>query len=296
MPFARHFIALAVVVCAGLLAVAQTVDDAESLAFAKKKLDVAKKAYQTEADAFVKSIEASFDGREAAAREVANKKLVEQVKKERDAFKKWGDLPAKAERTKVVESRARLAEAYLEAARDYLRLKRDDAVEAVEKEHREFVVSSAILTGKKAYLSSLRHFNLKVENRWFANDGTAPTNEGVELKLRGGPVPHTILIVPVSRSVGEVSYNSMGKYVRLRAEVGVPKIEENAQDPQTPLVFEVLGDNKTLWRSKPVAKLDEFQSVDVKMEKVKILTLRVNCPEGNAWARAVWFEPMLIEP
>ena len=88
----------------------------------------------------------------------------------------------------------------------------------------------------------------------------------------------------------------MGKYVRLRAEVGVPKIEENAQDPQTPLVFEVLGDNKTLWRSKPVAKLDEFQSVDVKMEKVKILTLRVNCPEGNAWARAVWFEPMLIEP
>lgn len=296
MPFARHSLAAVVVICAGLLGVAQDKNDADALSFAKKKLDAAKKAYKAEADAFVKSVEAIFDEREAAAREIANKKAVEQVKKDRDAFKKWGEVPAKAERTKVIEARARLADAYLEAARDYLRLKQDDAVEAVEKEHREFMVASAIQTGKRAWLSTLKPFNIRVENRWFTSNGKAPFDEMLPLRMKGEVAPHSLFIVPISLSHCEVSYVLAGKYTRLIADIGVPKLEDFSENPASGLVFEVMGDGKSLWKSKPVTKLDEYQHLDVKLDKVNTLKLRVNCPGANAWARSVWFEPMVIEP
>ena len=40
-----------------------------------------------------------------------------------------------------------------------------------------------------------------------------------------------------------------------RSAVGVPNHEGIAGPPATPLVFEVLGDNKSLWKSEPVSKL-----------------------------------------
>lgn len=296
MPFARYSLVALVVICGGLLGVARDMNDDETLAFTKKILDAARNAYKSEADVFVKTIETSFDKREEVARETANKKAVEQVKKEREAFKKWGEVPAKAERTKVIEARARLADAYLEAARNYLRLKQDDAVEAVEKEHREFVVSSAIQTGKRAWLSTLKPFNIRVENRGFTSNGMAALDDPLPLKMKGEAAPHSLYIVPITRSHCELNYVLAGKYTRLIADIGVPKLEDFSENPASGLVFEVMGDGKSLWKSKPVTKLDEYQHLDVKLDKVKTLTLRVNCPGANAWARSVWFEPMVIEP
>jgi hypothetical protein len=44
-----------------------------------------------------------------------------------------------------------------------------------------------------------------------------------------------------------------------------------------------------------VTTLDTFQTCTTKVEKVKALTLQVHCPDKSNWARAVWFEPILVE-
>jgi hypothetical protein len=87
-----------------------------------------------------------------------------------------------------------------------------------------------------------------------------------------------------------------GKPYTLRGNVGVPSIEEARNPPATPLQFEILGDGKSLWKSEPIQKLDAYETFQVKLEKVKHLTLRVHCPGPNAFARSTWFEPILIEP
>jgi hypothetical protein len=92
-----------------------------------------------------------------------------------------------------------------------------------------------------------------------------------------------------------MSYTLGGKWTVLRATVGVPTIEEKTGNPATGLIFEVLGDGKSLWKSEPVTVIDTFQTCAVKVEKVKTLTLKVHCPGANFWARSVWFEPVLIE-
>jgi hypothetical protein len=112
----------------------------------------------------------------------------------------------------------------------------------------------------------------------------------------GEPSPHALYMVPVSNAMADTNYTLAGKYTRFLAEVGIPKLGENQQDPATGQVFEVLGDGKSLWKSKPVTKMDELQKVDVKVDKVKTLQLRVHCAGANAWARTAWFEPVVIEP
>ena len=69
----------------------------------------------------------------------------------------------------------------------------------------------------------------------------------------------------------------------------------HGENPATALTFEVLGDGKSLWKSKPVAKLDMYETCELKIDKVKTLTLRVSCPGPNTFARAMWYEPILVE-
>jgi hypothetical protein len=56
-----------------------------------------------------------------------------------------------------------------------------------------------------------------------------------------------------------------------------------------------LGDSKTLWKSKPIAKLDVYETCELRLDKIRKLTLRVICPGPNTLARAMWHEPILAE-
>jgi hypothetical protein len=263
----------------------------------KKKLDDARKEYTDQAEALKAAVGTLLDKREEAARAKRDKKLVDRVAAERDAFKARGEPPAGVARGPLVAARHKLAVTYTDAVKDYTRLKLDDAAAAAEKERVAFLVESAALAGKKSYLSSLKHFNLKVTRGWFSNAGTAPTVNNRPLKLNGEPVPHTIFIHPPTRGAAQVSYNLAGKWAVLKTAVAVPRIElENTQNAVSPLTFEVLGDDKSLWKSEPTVKVGAVQECEVKVERVKVLTLRVHCPGSDGWGRAVWYEPVLIEP
>jgi hypothetical protein len=294
MSFGTRRSACALVVISLALCAARA-DDAEGV---KKRLDEAKKAYDEEVDKFKKAIADLLDKREDDARKAGNKKLLDQITAERKAFEKQGELPAAypmALQNQMKDARGNLDKAYAAAMKDYLRLKEDAAAEAVEKEQQKFELDSALALGKRTYLVSLKHFDVRASNGWFTNNGTQPDKKDAKYTVKGEPAAHSIYLHPPSKGTGQVRYPLGGKWTVFRATVGVPKIEDNAQDPQSALTFEVVGDGKSLWKSEPVTKLDTFQTCVVRVERVKTLTLLVHAAADAEWCRAIWFEPILAD-
>ena len=115
-----------------------------------------------------------------------------------------------------------------------------------------------------------------------------------QIVLGGKESPKGIETHPTPKGQASVSYDigELGKAV-FRATVGVADIRRYG--PASPISFEVYGDGKPLWSSKPVAKWGEPQECEVKIGGVKKLELRVVCPGDAAFARAVWCEPRLCE-
>jgi hypothetical protein len=282
-------VAIALVVCPA------RADDAESV---KKRLAEAKKVYTDAVETFRKAVTDHLAKREEDARKAGNRKLVDQAKAERTAFEVGDEVPANcppALLTQMKTARADLDAAFAAAVKGYLLLKDDTAAEATEKEQQQFQVASALLFGKRVYLVALKHNALKDEKNWFTDNGALAGPGGAKIKRDGLPVPHSVHTYPPNKGTAEVSYLLAGKWTALSTSVGVPKIEDNAEPPVSPLTFEVVGDGKSLWKSEPVTKLDTFQACRLNVTKVKTLTLRVHCPQENHWARAVWFEPILAE-
>lgn len=67
---------------------------------------------------------------------------------------------------------------------------------------------------------------------------------------------------------------------------------------QGDFLFEVLGDGKSLWRSKPVHERGPFQDCRVKLDGVRTLELRVYAPRSapNRGGIAIWLDPYITRP
>jgi hypothetical protein len=267
-------------------------DDADAV---KEKLFQAKKEFDAEVQKFKKAITEHLDKREDDARKAGNKKQVDQIKVEREAFEKTGEFPPMlpvATRELLKSARSKLIGAYSTTVKELVRLKMDDAATAIEKEQQEFL-SSALALGRKAFLVTLKPFDAKVDKNWpITIDGTRDRDK---IKINGELVPHTICYVPPEKGVGQLSYTLGGKWTVFQATIGVAKTRDDAQNPHSPLTFEVVGDGKSLWKSERVTKLDTFQSCTISVDRVKTLTLRVYCPGNQDWAWSLWIEPILVE-
>jgi len=267
--------------------VSSRADDADTI---KERLFQSKKVYDVEVQKFKKSISDLLDKREDLARTLGDKKQLDEVKAQRKAFEEAGEPPTGlpvAVTTQIRSARATLDKAYQTTVRDSIKSKQDTAADVAEKERQHFLVSSAFLFGKRTSLSSLKAFNIATYNNTFVADAKHTRD--------GEIVPHCVFLHPPARGDSKASYPLAGKWVGLRVTVGVPLSVENGAKISSPLTFEILGDGKSLWTSEPVSKFDMFQTCEVNVEKVKILTLRVGCPEHNGWAQAVWFRPTLVE-
>ena len=65
-------------------------------------------------------------------------------------------------------------------------------------------------------------------------------------------------------------------------------------EPVSAVVFEVLGDDKSLWKSSPIGKARQLQECAVDVTGVDVLELRVTS-QGSHWGlHAVWLEPRLV--
>jgi hypothetical protein len=109
------------------------------------RLDNAKDTYLDEIESQRKTLIEALDRKEESARNVGNKKLVDQVKAERSAFLDEGTLP-KAVRTTTYTKSTKLAKDKVEAAfvaaiKEYLMAKKDPEADAVEQEKKDFLAN-----------------------------------------------------------------------------------------------------------------------------------------------------------
>src|SRR5262245_5215169 len=103
----------------------------------RKKLEAAKKTFATESEKIRKEVLDHLAKREEAARKDGNKKLVDQIKTERDAYEEKEELPKTAPtalKQRAGTALTALEGAYGTAIKEYTRAKQDTEAAAVEKE------------------------------------------------------------------------------------------------------------------------------------------------------------------
>lgn len=114
-------------------------DDPDPVTAAYQK---AKDAHQKELERLRKELLDALQKREDAARNDGNKKLVDQVKAEREAFEAGGALPkivpTTGYRAGVKSANAGMLAAYKDAVKGYVKAKLDDKAAAAEAELKEF--------------------------------------------------------------------------------------------------------------------------------------------------------------
>jgi hypothetical protein len=60
-------------------------------------------------------------------------------------------------------------------------------------------------------------------------------------------------------------------------------------------VFEIYGDGKSLWTSRPVQEPRDIQEFNISVSGVEVLELRVVAERVNHGLHAVWVEPRLLQ-
>jgi hypothetical protein len=156
---------------------------------------------------------------------------------------------------------------------------------------------SASTNGAVLYLSDLKEKRHEV---WEYHPGFGFGTNGrfldgkVEksIVLGGMPSPKGILAHPTTNGAAKVIYDVKGReYKFFEATIGVN--DDRHYGPHTALIFEVLGDGKLLWQSKPVAGWGQPQPCSIALPAIAELELRVRCPGDASFAFAVWCEPRL---
>jgi hypothetical protein len=141
----------------------------------------------------------------------------------------------------------------------------------------------------RTYLSDLQEFEcivgfgtlLKGKNL----SGDIITTNGVK-SYKG------LLIHPPSEGFSTVKYR-LGGLEAYAVEAKVA-IDDAVRGSATPLTFQVVGDGKVLWSSKPIQARGDTQDCRVEVGGVQVLELRVVCPGWYGRAHAVWVDPYLL--
>jgi hypothetical protein len=110
------------------------------------------------------------------------------------------------------------------------------------------------------------------------------------LTAAGKSSPHGLWMHPPQyNSFSTVTYDL---HRRARTLYAYVRVTDDSL-PFTALAFQVFGDGKLLWMSPPVAKGDAVRC-EARLNEVRFLELRVNCPGRNEGAGGAWFEPQIL--
>jgi hypothetical protein len=155
------------------------------------------------------------------------------------------------------------------------------------------------------YLSDMQEFDVKVY-RQFAKKGNLGFGEGDpryangKIRVNGKETPNGLATHALSNTQATVKYrlgntaHTFVTSVALNDSAGAPGRPPGEGKIPTPLTFQVLGDGKVLWSSKPVDVARSVQDCQVDVTGVGVLELRVDCPGSYVNAQAVWLEPRVL--
>ena len=137
---------------------------------------------------------------------------------------------------------------------------------------------------KTRYLSEMPEIGSKSVGFLKGRAGNAPI-----ITVKGVESPHGLFVKPRGKGVAEVGYDLDRKARRFKAETGID--DSALGNPSSPLLFEIWGDGKLMWKSGAVIAKGQLQGCDLNVARIKLLQLRVVCPGANGNADCVWIEP-----
>jgi hypothetical protein len=159
--------------------------------------------------------------------------------------------------------------------------------------------------GDVQYLSGMEEFGVRVVEGRFAKHGNLGYSAGRppsnRIVVDGKESPQGLSMCPASDTYARVRYRLQGMArmffasAALNDSAGAHRSPPGVGRIPTPLTFQVFGDGRLLWKSKPVDEARVVQACKVDVTGVNVLELRVDCPGPGINAQAVWLDPR-IEP
>jgi hypothetical protein len=283
----------------------------------QSKLDEVTGAYPANIEKAQKALLAVFDEKIETAIKAGNFEAVKRIKAEKEAFEKDATAPkttsmrvhfASYQRA-VKQANLDVENAYKKAIQDFTKANQLDNAEAANAGLTAFKHPSAkakpsnqtASSGNSQWLSELPEFDVKVAEGRFAKNGNLGYSAGnsSKIKFQGKESPHAISTCPVQGDCAIAKFHlpadaqTFITSAALNDSAGASGAAPGVGRINSAITFQVLGDDKVLWESKPVDVACKAQECKVDVTGVKVLELRVNCPGKYVNAHAVWLEPRI---
>jgi hypothetical protein len=144
----------------------------------------------------------------------------------------------------------------------------------------------------EVYLSDMTEFDVQMGPWKFGKNGVIGDPKDTVIAVGVKKFPKGLGMHPTANRAVRVRYALGKQAAKFVASVALNEYPTPARGLVT---FEVLGDNKVLWKSKPIQARGDVQDCMVDVSTVSILELRVTVT-GNEWnAHAVWLDPRVLK-
>jgi serine/threonine protein kinase len=146
----------------------------------------------------------------------------------------------------------------------------------------------------KTFLSDLQEFGFDgAPFGWsFGKNGQQGDIFKTPITANGVQAKKGIGLHPPENGVAKVKYKLPASSRVFEGKVGIS--EDRDSGAEDDIFFLVIGDDKLLWKSKPVRTKGEFQPFQIPVDGVKVLELRVDATSTERAAKnahAVWIDP-----
>ena len=116
-----------------------------------------------------------------------------------------------------------------------------------------------------------------------------------KLKFDGTPSPNGIYQHATGQDrKASVTFLIGNKFKRLETVAFIPSAFPQQGNPLSPIVFDIVGDGRSLWKSDPLARKGDKQSCSVSVQDIDHLTFQVNALGKNNWGLAAWHDAKLF--
>src|SRR5262249_15238021 len=146
--------------------------------------------------------------------------------------------------------------------------------------------------GPREYLSDMPEFDVKPGPWPFAKNGDFGGQPG-KIKVEGVPSPHGLGIHAPTTGFASVKYHLHKQAALFKAKTA---LNDGCSFTIGSCHFEVVSNNRVLWKSKTISKEKQVEECSVDVTNVDVLELRVVNPDiVNTGIHSVWFEPRVLQ-
>ncbi len=142
------------------------------------------------------------------------------------------------------------------------------------------------------FLTDLPEFDVQMGPWQFGKHGDLGAPGGKRITVQGRLSDKGLGVHPWDRSTTSVRYRLGRTALAFRAAVALNDTAENFGDHG--VIFEVLGDGRSLAVSRPIKARDDFDTCHLDVRGIDVLELRATTTGSHFGCHAVWLDPRVI--